>query len=178
MLLFNVRKTGYFVLTLTIAILLIVTFFFFSGNKMEIKSPAFKNNGKIPSKYTCDSENASPPLEFSNVPKDAKSLVLIMDDPDAPSGMWVHWVVFNIPPKTSLISENEEPNGIQGMTSFGSEGYGGPCPPDGEHRYFFKIYALGKILDLSEGATKKEIELAMKGHIIEQAEMVGRYEKV
>ena len=147
---------------------------------MDIKSAAFENNGKIPAKYTCDGEDVNPRLEISNIPVGIKSLVLIMDDPDAlkPAGkVWDHWVVFNIPPETTLIEEGKEPQGIQGITSFGRLGYGGPCPPDTEHRYFFKLYALDSKLTLSEGATKQEVEEAMKEHVIEQIELIGKYER-
>lgn len=156
-----------------------------SNEKMELKSSVFENNGKIPSKYTCDSENVNPPLIISEVPDNAKSLVLIMDDPDIPNfvkeqrgiDVFVHWVVFNIPSKTTLIEEGKEPEGILGNNSGGSLGYTGPCPPDAEHRYFFKLYALDTELDLPKGSGKKEVEAAMQGHIIEQTELVGKYER-
>ena len=148
---------------------------------MELKSSGFENNGKIPSKYTCDGNNISPQLSISDVPKNAKSLVLIMDDPDAvkPAGrVWDHWIVFNIHPETNEITEAQEPQGVQGITSFGGLGYGGPCPPDSEHRYFFKLYALDTELDLNEGVTKGEVETAIQEHIIEKTELIGRYERV
>ena len=151
-----------------------------SNEKMKLKSSVFENNGKIPSEYTCDSENVNPPLIISEVPDNAKSLVLIMDDPDAlkPAGkVWDHWIVFNIPVETKEVLENTEPEGVQGMTSFGKTGYGGPCPPDAEHRYFFKLYALDTELDLPHGSEKKEVETAMQEHIIEQTELVGKYER-
>ena len=147
---------------------------------MKLTSSAFENNGKIPSKYTCDDLNISPQLSILEIPENAKSIVLIMDDPDAmkPAGkVWDHWIVFNISLETTEIIEGKEPQGIQGMTSFGRLGYGGPCPPDAEHRYFFKLYALDTILDLKEGATKAEVESAMQDHIIDQAELIGLYSR-
>src|SRR3989304_9638033 len=116
---------------------------------MKIQSPSFENNQSIPSKFTCDGENINPPLEFLDIPENTKSLVLIMDDPDAPMGLWVHWTVWNIDPATSGIPENQKFEGaMEGMTSSGKTGYGGPCPPDKEHRYFFKLYALDTTLSL------------------------------
>lgn len=145
---------------------------------MEIKSSVFKNNQYIPAKYTCDGDNINPPLEFSNVPSQAKSLVLIVDDPDAPSGTWVHWVVFNIDPKLKKIFENSAPStAIEGITSFGRIGYGGPCPPSGIHRYFFKLYALDTKLDLNKNANKNDVEAAMNGHVLATAELIGLYKR-
>ncbi|MDZ4209610.1 MAG: YbhB/YbcL family Raf kinase inhibitor-like protein, partial [Candidatus Curtissbacteria bacterium] len=142
---------------------------------MKITSAAFENNAKIPSKYTCDGENINPPLSFSGVPANAKSLVLIMDDPDAPNGTWVHWMVFNINPKINEISENSLPkDGIEGVTSFGKKGYGGACPPSGTHRYFFKLYALDTILNLTN-PNKAALEKEIQDHIIEKAELIGLY---
>jgi len=143
---------------------------------MNITSLAFLPNEKIPSKYTCDSENINPPLTFSQVPKEARSLVLIMDDPDAPGGTFTHWVVFNIPPATIAILEDSVPEeALQGLTDFGKVGYGGPCPPSGTHRYFFKLYALDEILNIPEGSKKEEVEKAMEGHVLESVETVGLY---
>lgn len=145
---------------------------------VKILSPAFLNNQQIPSKYTCDGENINPPLLLSEIPDNAKSLVLIVDDPDAPSKIWVHWVVFNINPATTEIAENSVPEGgIEGMTDFGNTGYGGPCPPSGNHRYFFKLYALDSILSLPQYSDKKAVEEAMQGHILDSAELVGLYER-
>ncbi len=145
---------------------------------MEISSSAFANNEKIPAKYTCDGENINPPLTFSNVPENAKSLVLINDDPDAPAGTWVHWSVWNIDPSTNEVAENSIPEkGSEGMTSFGFRHYGGPCPPSGTHRYFFKLYALDTSLELDTGSTTADLEIAMDGHILEQAEFIGLYSK-
>ncbi|OGI70681.1 hypothetical protein A3A09_01815 [Candidatus Nomurabacteria bacterium RIFCSPLOWO2_01_FULL_42_20] len=144
---------------------------------MKIESTAFQNNQSIPSLYTCDGANINPPLTFSDIPAGAKSLALIMDDPDAPMGTWDHWIIFNIPPETKEIKEGLVPEGVLGVTSFRKTGYGGPCPPDREHRYFFKLYALDTILNLPEGSSKKEVEVAMSGHIIAQAELVGKYNR-
>lgn len=147
---------------------------------MELKSCAFTENGKIPPQFSCDGSNINPELHISGVPKEAKSLVLIMDDPDVPEfvrkdRMWDHWVVFNIPPETQIIPENSEPPGISGRNTEGELGYQGPCPPDREHRYFFKLYALDTTLDLREGSSKKEVEVAMEGHILAKSQLMGRY---
>lgn len=149
---------------------------------MKLTSSAFQDGGVIPSVYTCEGKGINPPLEISAVPKEAKSLVLIMDDPDVPAfvrpdQMYDHWVVFNIPPTTHKIAENSHPPGISGKNTSGKNGYIGPCPPDREHRYFFKLYALEKMLDLHAGATKKEVEKAMQGAILAQCQLMGRYEK-
>jgi Raf kinase inhibitor-like YbhB/YbcL family protein len=150
---------------------------------MRLASPAFEHGGNIPSKYTCDGENISPPLTISDVPPGTRSLALIMDDPDVPKhlradGMWDHWVVFNIPAGIPDIKEGTEPDGIHGIGTGGNTNYFGPCPPDREHRYFFKLYALDIELDLPERATKQQLEKAIEGHIIEKAELLGRYERV
>lgn len=146
---------------------------------MELSSTAFAQGQPIPSKYSCDGQNVNPPLAISGVPSGAKSLALIMDDPDVPAAagvkVWDHWVVFNMSPALSSIGENEQPPGVRGKGTRGSLQYGGPCPPDREHRYFFKLYALDTMLDLKEGATKTELESAMSGRIIEQAELMGMY---
>ncbi|MBI2650394.1 YbhB/YbcL family Raf kinase inhibitor-like protein [Candidatus Woesearchaeota archaeon] len=144
---------------------------------MKLTSAAFANNGAIPSEYTCDGNDLSPPLSISDVPSNAKSLALISDDPDAPVGTWDHWVVFNIPPTTKEIPKGTEPKGTAGKNSWGRTGYGGPCPPSGTHRYFFKLYALDTILNLQEGSAKKDIESAMQGHIIAQTQLVGLYKR-
>jgi Raf kinase inhibitor-like YbhB/YbcL family protein len=149
---------------------------------MKLISKAFQNEGKIPVKYTCDGENINPPLSISDVPKEAKSLVLIMDDPDVPTnlredGMWDHWIVFNMPVDVQEISEGSEPSGTPGKGTNGETGYYGPCPPDREHRYFFKIYALDSKLDLEKGVDKPTVEKAMKDHIIEKDVLMGRYER-
>lgn len=145
-----------------------------------IKSPAFENNGVIPQKYTCDGKDLSIPLKWEGAPEKTKSYVLIMDDPDAPVGTWDHWVLFNIPPSVTEIKEgaNSAPAGAtEGKNSWGRTGYGGPCPPDREHRYFFKAYALDTILTLGASASKKEVEKALQGHVLAQAELVGRYDR-
>jgi hypothetical protein len=146
------------------------------GVNMKISSPEFENNKFIPKKFTCEAEDISPTLIIEVIPKEAKSLALIVDDPDAPMGTWVHWVVFNIP-IVNRIEENNIP-GRQGINDFGRGNYGGPCPPSGTHRYFFKIYALDKMLNLNEGITKEGLENAMVGHILDKAELVGLYKKV
>jgi hypothetical protein len=143
---------------------------------MQLSSPAFKNNKKIPSQYTCDGENINPPLRISGVPAGAQSLVLIVDDPDAPAGDWTHWTVWNIDPRASEIAENSVPAGAaEGLNDFGQTGYGGPCPPSGTHRYQFKLYALDAKLDLGENAKKKELEEALRGHTLAQATLSGLY---
>jgi Raf kinase inhibitor-like YbhB/YbcL family protein len=155
------------------------------GQKMEIKitSSAFGNGESIPVKYTCDGENISPPLKWSNVPQGTKSFAIINDDPDAPMGTWVHWVVYNIPANVTELSERIPPSqklssgALQGKNSWGRIGYGGPCPPSGTHRYFFKIYALDKILDLAPGASKEEILKAIKGHILAEGQIYGKYSR-
>jgi Raf kinase inhibitor-like YbhB/YbcL family protein len=155
------------------------------GNVMEIKvtSSAFTEGGMIPSKYTCDGQDISPPLEWDAVPEGAKSIALISDDPDAPMGTWVHWVLFNLPAETRKLEENIPPdktlpNGArQGTTDFRRVGYGGPCPPGGTHRYFFKIYALDTKLDLAAGAKKAELLSAMEGHILGQGQLIGKYKR-
>lgn len=145
---------------------------------MKISSLAFEDNKAIPAKYTCDGENTNPPLVFSDVPKDVKSLVLIVDDPDAPGGMWVHWTVWNIASATREILENSVPEGAQeGVTDFSKPGYGGPCPPSGTHRYFFKLYALDSTLDLEDTADKTDLEAAMASHIFASAELMGLYKR-
>lgn len=148
---------------------------------MKLTSPVFENEGKIPSVYTCDGKNVSPPLAIEDVPIEAKSLALIMDDPDVPAhiredGMFDHWVLWNIPIDTKVIKEGEV-IGVTGSNTAGSVKYTGPCPPDREHRYFFKLYALDTELDLAEGSTKAMVEKAMEGHIIEQCELMGRYDR-
>jgi len=142
---------------------------------MKISSKEFKHSQPIPSKFTCQGEDINPSLNIENIPEGAKSLSLIVDDPDAPMGTWVHWVVFDLP-VASEIGENSIP-GKQGSNDFGRKDYGGPCPPSGRHRYLFKIYALDQKLNLAEGISKKELEQAMQGHILDQAELIGLYEK-
>ncbi|MGE5174491.1 MAG: YbhB/YbcL family Raf kinase inhibitor-like protein [Betaproteobacteria bacterium] len=143
---------------------------------LNISSPAFKHREHIPAKYTCDGADVNPALMIGNVPPGAKSLALIVDDPDAPRGTWVHWVVWNISPDTKEIKENSIPQGAsQGMNDFRKLGYGGPCPPSGTHRYFFKLYALDTMLSLATNTTKAALERAMHGHILAQGELIGLY---
>ncbi len=150
---------------------------------MKIQSSAFDHDASVPSKYTCDGENVNPPLAFSDVPEGAVSLALIMKDPDVPKhlrpdGMWDHWVVWNMPPGTSSIDEASDPPGIVGLSTRDVNAYGGPCPPDREHRYFFKLYALNVMLDLPTASHKKDLIAAMEGHIIAEAVLMGRYVRV
>ena len=148
--------------------------------RFEISSPAFNHNELIPEVFTCDGGDRSPALKWQGVPAGAKSLVLIMDDPDAPMGTWDHWIIYNVPPETSGLLEgvSKLPSGTQeGINSWNKTGYGGPCPPNKEHRYFFKLYALDVMLGLVDGVTKHEIEMAMEGHIIAETEMMGRYNR-
>ncbi|MBD3426721.1 MAG: YbhB/YbcL family Raf kinase inhibitor-like protein [Candidatus Omnitrophica bacterium] len=142
---------------------------------MKITSPQFDNNGYIPAKFTCQGSDINPELVIEDIPEEAASLALIVDDPDAPMGTWVHWVVYDIPP-TGKIEEDSVP-GKQGHNDFDRYNYGGPCPPSGTHRYFFKVYALSKELGLEEGIDKEALEKAMKQHIIASSELVGLYKK-
>ena len=152
-------------------------------DKAEIKltSAAFKDRQSIPAPYTCDGVNISPPLEWSGLPKATKTVAIVVDDPDAPSGTWVHWVLYNLPADNiGLVenvpaSENLKAGGFQGKNDFGKIGYGGPCPPSGTHRYFFKIYALDSELSLKAGATKAELMKAMEGHIVLEGQLMGTY---
>jgi len=143
--------------------------------ELTITSPAFESNKSIPSKYTCDGDDVNPTLNIKGTPEETKSLVLIVDDPDAPMGTWDHWIVWNIPP-TNKIEENSVP-GTEGLNDFRKHSYGGPCPPSGTHRYFFKVYALNTKLDLNANSRKKDIEKAMKDHILARGELVGRYSR-
>ena len=146
------------------------------GGIMKITSPEFKPNELIPSKFTCAGKDINPALVIEDIPKEAKSLALIMDDPDAPMGTWVHWVVFDIPATTSRIEENSAP-GKLGFGTGGEKYYSGPCPPSGTHHYFFKLYALDKMLNLSGRVDKARLEEAMSGHILARAELVGLYKR-
>lgn len=154
-----------------------------SLGKMKLESTAFDANGAIPARYTCDGQDISPPLAWDEPPAETRSLALICDDPDAPGKTWVHWVVYNLPPGTRSLPEKVSPNaslsggGLQGINDFGNPGYGGPCPPSGTHRYFFKLYALDRVLELPAGATKARLEEAIRGHILAKAELVGRYHR-
>ena len=149
---------------------------------LSVSSPSFSSGGGIPKKHTCDAADISPQLAWSGAPAGVRSFALIADDPDAPVGTWVHWVYYDLPASATGLPENvskvDEPptGGRQGRNDFRRIGYGGPCPPPGKpHRYFFKLYALDCALDLKSGATKKEVEQAMKGHILAQTELMGRY---
>ena len=159
-----------------IAMLLAATVLLAAGGAtIKITSSAFHEGGSIPSKFTCDGSDTSPPMQLSGIPSEAKSLVLIADDPDAPGGLFTHWLVWNIPPQTSMIAEGAAPKGVQGANDFGKSGYRGPCPPPGTHRYSFKIFALDRELELHTGAKRSQVDAAMKGHVIAQGELVGRY---
>jgi Raf kinase inhibitor-like YbhB/YbcL family protein len=148
---------------------------------LTINSPAFIEGGMIPKKFTCDDSDISPTLEIKGVPEGTKSLALIADDPDAPVGIWVHWVLYNLPPDTKILDEAMPKDSVlkngarQGVTDFGRPGYGGPCPPGGTHRYFFKVYALDTMLTVAGKATKKDLESAMKGHILTEGRLMGKY---
>ena len=143
---------------------------------LNVTSRAFGSGGQIPRKHTCEGDNVNPPLDIGPIPGEAKSLALIVEDPDAPLGTWVHWVVWNIP-VTHHIHENEIP-GDQGVNDFDRNTYGGPCPPSGTHRYQFKIYSLDDLLDLPEGSLKADVENAMRDHIVAFGELEGKYKKV
>jgi Raf kinase inhibitor-like YbhB/YbcL family protein len=147
------------------------------GARMKITSSAFQEGGSIPPKFTCDGGDSSPPLRIAEIPSDAKTLALIVDDPDAPSGLFTHWIVWNISPHTNAIAERSAPQGVQGTNDFGKSGYGGPCPPSGTHRYYFKIFALDRELNLPSGTKRNQLDAAMKGHVVAQGELMGRYAK-
>jgi Raf kinase inhibitor-like YbhB/YbcL family protein len=147
------------------------------GAKMKITSSAFQEGGNIPSKFTCDGADSSPSLQISEVPSGAKSVALIVDDPDAPSGLFTHWTVWNISAQNSTIAEGSTPKGTQGTNDFGKSGYGGPCPPSGTHRYYFRIFALDRELDLASGAKRSQLDAAMKGHVVAQGMLMGRYSR-
>ena len=148
------------------------------GAKMKISSSAFQEGGTIPEKFSKNGQNVSPELRVEGAPAEAKSLALIVDDPDAPVGLFTHWLVWNIDPKTTEIAESSPPNGaVQGTNDYPNLGYGGPQPPSGTHRYYFKIFALDRMLDLKSGAKRREVDAAMRGHVIGQGELMGRYSK-
>ncbi|MBL7054816.1 YbhB/YbcL family Raf kinase inhibitor-like protein [Candidatus Woesearchaeota archaeon] len=144
---------------------------------MKLASSAFENEGNIPSEFTCDGDDVSPPLAISDVPENTKSFALVCDDPDAPVGNWDHWIVWNIQADTREIAKATDPKGVDGKNSWGRTGYGGPCPPSGTHRYFFKLYALDTELGLEEGSGKDELEKAMEGNILAKAELMGKYQR-
>lgn len=157
-------------------------FIFNRTDGMQITSSAFLHNSLIPVVYTCDGDGISPPLAFTGVPAEAKSLAFFIDDPDVPKsimpdGMFDHWVVWNIPPSSTGIGEGEVPSGVVGSNTAGSRRYYNPCPPDSEHRYFFRLYALDTLLDLPAGSTKAAAQQAMEGHILDSAELIGRYRR-
>lgn len=143
--------------------------------ELRITSSVFENKGFIPAKYTCDGVDVNPPLRIEGLPKETQSLVLIVDDPDAPSGTWDHWVVWNIGP-VEKIEEDSVP-GTEGLNDFRRHSYGGPCPPSGTHRYFFKVYALDIKLEIPSNSRKKDVERVMKGHVLAYGEVVGLYSR-
>ena len=146
-------------------------------SQLTVKSPAFEHNKAIPEKYTCKGENTNPPLTIGGIPQKTKSIALIMDDPDAPSGTFDHWVVWDIPPQTTTIAEHTAP-GKEGVNSAQEHGYHGPCPPPGKpHRYFFKVYALDTQLGLGANSRKKDVEKAMQGHILAKGELIGLFRR-
>ncbi len=150
---------------------------------MRLTSPAFEPNQLIPSQYTCDGEDISPPLDWDDPPEGTESLALICDDPDAPGKTWVHWIVYNLPNVAHSLPENVSSSisplseSVQGKNDFKQVKYGGPCPPSGTHRYFFKLYALDSKLNLESGATKAQVEAAMTGHILGKAQLIGLYSR-
>ncbi len=144
--------------------------------ELTIKSPAFERNSPIPKKYSCDGEEMNPPLTVEGVPKESKSLALIVDDPDAPHGTFDHWVVWDISPATTKIAEHSVP-GTEGLNGARQKGFMGPCPPSGTHRYFFKVYALDKELKLGPKTTKRELEKAIENHILAKGELIGLYKR-
>lgn len=146
--------------------------------ELKITSAAFADREAIPAKYTCDGRDINPPLAWTGIPAGTKSLALIMDDPDAPVGTWVHWVVWNISPETRAIGENSVPSGaLQGKNDWKRNNYGGPCPPSGTHRYFIKLYALDAVPDLGPSTVKADLERAMTGHILARGELMGTYRR-
>ena len=149
------------------------------GQTMKLTSPAFSHNGAIPSQYTCDGADMSPALEWSDAPQTTNSFALIVDDPDAPTKVWVHWILFNIPNTTQSLAENTQSGPfIQGATDFnGKRQWGGPCPPSGTHHYRFTLYALDNFLDVPAGATKEQLLKAMEGHILAQTTLIGTYQR-
>jgi len=156
-----------------------VSMFLFSaegGAAMEITSAAFDHQTMIPKTYTCQGNDINPPLMISDIPDGTQSLSLIVDDPDAPMGTWVHWVVYNIPAATQKIQQDSVP-GLEAGNDFGQSSYGGPCPPSGTHRYFFKVYALDINFPAGSMESKKDLEAAMAGHILDKAELIGLYKK-
>lgn len=153
-------------------------FLIIKNNHMKLTSPNFESNSSIPAKYTCDGEDISPELQIAEVPATAQSLALIVDDPDATNGDWVHWLLWNINPQTQVIAAGQVPaETTQGLTDFGQNKYGGPCPSSGTHHYHFKLYALNISLNLPASSTKKDLETALEEHIIDSTELIGLYER-
>jgi Raf kinase inhibitor-like YbhB/YbcL family protein len=150
---------------------------------IKVKSTVFGEGNPIPKRYTCDDLNVSPPLEMSGVPESAKSLAVICEDPDAPSGVWTHWVIFNIPPESKTLPEGVEMHELfedgskQGLNDSGRVGYSGPCPPGGTHRYYFRVYALDSKLDLPPRISKQELLNAMEGHVLDKGQLMGLYSR-
>lgn len=169
------RKNSFFLSAVLLSAIFFLTANAEGGISMKLTSPDFKHNERMPKKFTCDGTDTNPSLIIENIPEKTKSLALIVDDPDAPAKTWVHWVMFDIAPIAS-IAENSAP-GKQGRNDSGKNNYEGPCPPSDTHRYFFKIYALDAMLNLKEGITKTDLERAMQGHILAQAELVGLYKR-
>lgn len=148
--------------------------------EIKVTSPAFEPDSLIPMQYSCEGDDIAPEIKWQNLPKNTKTLALICDDPDAPHGTWVHWVVYNIPASDtsfSAKSSTDDDSFVFGKNSWGKTSYGGPCPPSGTHRYFFKLYALDTDLKLKAGATKEELLRAMEGHVLAEGELMGRYKK-
>ncbi len=168
-------------LFLTVGVIIITAIFLFGcGEKaaMRLTSPVFNNNDFLPDKYACRGANVNPPLVIDDVPAGTQSLVLIVDDPDAPAGTWTHWLVWNIKPEITEIAENSVPAGaVEGTTSWGKPGYDGPCPPSGTHRYFFKVFALNTVLDLPPTMTAERLLAAIQDHLLARAEIVAKYSK-
>jgi Raf kinase inhibitor-like YbhB/YbcL family protein len=177
------NTSSLYLIFIFIIVILTLPFGKAEGGTMELTSSAFNENGMIPSKYTCDGADVSPPLKWGSLPDGTKSLVLICDDPDAPVGTWVHWVYYDIPVQTKDLPENVAPDerpapgGIQGINDFRRIGYGGPCPPGGTHRYFFKLYALDILLNMSPGATKNQVLKAMENHVADHVQLMGKYHR-
>ena len=169
------------VLLIICFLLLVVTLYTIKSdtmNQFTLTSTAFQNNQPIPTQFACKGENISPPLAWQNAPANTKSFVLIVDDPDAPHGTWVHWVVYNLPATVTHLDQHSDIKkigGIEGTTSFNNIGYGGPCPPSGTHRYFFKLYAVDTVLNLGRGANKEEVIHALQGHILGHTELIGLF---
>jgi len=145
--------------------------------QMQITSPSFNNNQNIPEKFTCKGQNINPQLNIEQIPKQTKSLALIMYDPDAPKGTWTHWIMWNIPIITEIKEDSVPQNSVQGLNSAKQNNYMGPCPPSGTHRYFFKVYALDTTLNISQNSTKANLEQAMQNHILEKTELIGLFSK-